>query len=226
MITATGRPAKAPSVSRRVVPAADARFRQHHRQPAHALHDRQPSFQIEHHLFPDLPSNRYEEITPQVRALFERYNLTYTTGSLASKSPPHGRRCSGCRSRRLHTEGHSQTSHSVQPHAWIAELDRGSGEATALLVHRTTRPVNRSWAPRWLSRPAARCRCRHRPVSAGRKGLRSASIGRTEVERWTTVRDYSVGGVGGARCGRRAGHPGEIGTSADGRHGVRDGRCG
>ena len=40
------------------------------------------SFQIEHHLFPDLPSNRYQEIAPQVRDIFERYGLTYTTGSL------------------------------------------------------------------------------------------------------------------------------------------------
>lgn len=40
------------------------------------------SFQIEHHLFPDLPSNRYQKIAPQVQALFERYGLTYTTGSL------------------------------------------------------------------------------------------------------------------------------------------------
>ena len=40
------------------------------------------SFQIEHHLFPDLPSNRYQEIAPQVRALFDRYGLHYTTGPL------------------------------------------------------------------------------------------------------------------------------------------------
>jgi len=40
------------------------------------------SFQIEHHLFPDLPSNRYQEIAPKVRDLFDRYGLTYTTGSL------------------------------------------------------------------------------------------------------------------------------------------------
>ena len=40
------------------------------------------SFQIEHHLFPDLPSNRYAEIAPQVAEVFERYGLTYTTGSL------------------------------------------------------------------------------------------------------------------------------------------------
>jgi NADPH-dependent stearoyl-CoA 9-desaturase len=40
------------------------------------------SFQIEHHLFPDLPSNRYQEIAPQVNAVFERYGLTYTSGPL------------------------------------------------------------------------------------------------------------------------------------------------
>ena len=40
------------------------------------------SFQIEHHLFPDLPSNRYQEIAPKVHDIFERYGLTYTTGSL------------------------------------------------------------------------------------------------------------------------------------------------
>ncbi len=40
------------------------------------------SYQIEHHLFPDLPSNRYQEIAPQIEALFQRYRLTYTTGPL------------------------------------------------------------------------------------------------------------------------------------------------
>jgi fatty acid desaturase len=35
------------------------------------------SHQIEHHLFPDLPSNRYAEIAPKVRDLFERYGLNY-----------------------------------------------------------------------------------------------------------------------------------------------------
>ena len=40
------------------------------------------SFQIEHHLFPDLPSNRYQEIAPKIQDVFERYGLTYTTGSL------------------------------------------------------------------------------------------------------------------------------------------------
>jgi fatty acid desaturase len=39
-------------------------------------------YQIEHHLFPDLPSNRYPEIAEQVRALCVTYDLPYTTGSL------------------------------------------------------------------------------------------------------------------------------------------------
>ena len=39
------------------------------------------SYQIEHHLFPDLPSNRYAEIAPQVQALFEKYDLAYISGS-------------------------------------------------------------------------------------------------------------------------------------------------
>jgi NADPH-dependent stearoyl-CoA 9-desaturase len=37
-------------------------------------------YQIEHHLFPDLPSNRYPEIAERVRALCEKYELPYTTG--------------------------------------------------------------------------------------------------------------------------------------------------
>ena len=40
------------------------------------------SYQIEHHLFPDLPSNRYAEVAPRVRALCERYGLPYVSGPL------------------------------------------------------------------------------------------------------------------------------------------------
>jgi fatty acid desaturase len=40
------------------------------------------SHQIEHHLFPDLPSNRYGEIAPKIRDLFQRYGLSYTSGPL------------------------------------------------------------------------------------------------------------------------------------------------
>jgi linoleoyl-CoA desaturase len=39
-------------------------------------------YQIEHHLFPDLPSNRYPEIAERVKALCQKYELPYTTGPL------------------------------------------------------------------------------------------------------------------------------------------------
>jgi fatty acid desaturase len=37
-------------------------------------------FQVEHHLFPDLPSSRYAEIAPRVRDICRRYNLPYNSG--------------------------------------------------------------------------------------------------------------------------------------------------
>ncbi|MDT7691964.1 MAG: NADPH-dependent stearoyl-CoA 9-desaturase [Pseudonocardiales bacterium] len=40
------------------------------------------SHQIEHHLFPDLPSNRYAEVAPKIREVCERYQLPYTSGPL------------------------------------------------------------------------------------------------------------------------------------------------
>ncbi|VEG45301.1 fatty acid desaturase [Mycolicibacterium flavescens] len=39
-------------------------------------------YQIEHHLFPDLPSNRLGEIAVRVRAICDKYDLPYTSGSL------------------------------------------------------------------------------------------------------------------------------------------------
>ena len=39
-------------------------------------------YQIEHHLFPDLPSNRYPEIAVRVQAILAEYDLPYTTGPL------------------------------------------------------------------------------------------------------------------------------------------------
>ncbi|HEX4186411.1 MAG TPA: acyl-CoA desaturase [Solirubrobacteraceae bacterium] len=38
------------------------------------------SFQVEHHLFPDMPSSRYVEIAPRVREICVRYGLPYNTG--------------------------------------------------------------------------------------------------------------------------------------------------
>jgi fatty acid desaturase len=41
------------------------------------------SFQVEHHLYPDMPSNRYAEVAPRVREVCRRYGLPYNTGRLS-----------------------------------------------------------------------------------------------------------------------------------------------
>jgi NADPH-dependent stearoyl-CoA 9-desaturase len=37
-------------------------------------------YQVEHHLYPDMPSTRYAEIAPRVKAICERYELPYNSG--------------------------------------------------------------------------------------------------------------------------------------------------
>ncbi|HEY2282815.1 MAG TPA: acyl-CoA desaturase [Solirubrobacteraceae bacterium] len=43
------------------------------------------SFQVEHHLYPDMPSSRYSEIAPRVRDICHRYGLPYNTGPLSKQ---------------------------------------------------------------------------------------------------------------------------------------------
>jgi NADPH-dependent stearoyl-CoA 9-desaturase len=41
------------------------------------------SHQIEHHLFPDMPSTRYQQVAPRVQALCARYGLPYNSARLS-----------------------------------------------------------------------------------------------------------------------------------------------
>ncbi len=43
------------------------------------------SHQIEHHLFPDVPANRYAEMAPVVRDICRRYGVHYNTGSMVGQ---------------------------------------------------------------------------------------------------------------------------------------------
>ena len=42
-------------------------------------------YQVEHHLFPDMPSTRYAEIAPQVKDICERYGLPYNSGPFSKQ---------------------------------------------------------------------------------------------------------------------------------------------
>jgi len=81
------------------------------------------SFQIEHHLFPDLPSNRYAEVAPKVRALFDKYDLTYTTGSLPKQ---------------VYSAWHKVVRLSL-PNGWLAETNaKNAPQQLAKLYKMTT----------------------------------------------------------------------------------------
>lgn len=43
------------------------------------------SFQIEHHLFPDMPAKRYREVAPKVQEIFREHGIQYNTGSFTKQ---------------------------------------------------------------------------------------------------------------------------------------------
>ncbi|WP_435950059.1 fatty acid desaturase family protein [Psychrobacter sp. DM8] len=43
------------------------------------------SHQIEHHIYPDMPANRYTRIAPQVQEICKKYGLPYNTGSFGQQ---------------------------------------------------------------------------------------------------------------------------------------------
>jgi fatty acid desaturase len=42
-------------------------------------------YQVEHHLYPDMPSSRYSEIAPKIKDICERYQLPYNSGRFSKQ---------------------------------------------------------------------------------------------------------------------------------------------
>ena len=66
------------------------------------------SHQIEHHIYPDLPSNRYFEIAPRVREVFAKHELPYNARSMV---------------RQVGSAWHRVLRLSL-PNGWLAETNR------------------------------------------------------------------------------------------------------
>ena len=43
------------------------------------------SYQIEHHVFPDLPAHRYPEVSERVQEICRKHGIHYNTGSFMSQ---------------------------------------------------------------------------------------------------------------------------------------------
>jgi linoleoyl-CoA desaturase len=81
------------------------------------------SHQIEHHIFPDLPSNRYFEIAPRVRAVFDRFDLAYNSRPMVKQ---------------VASAWHKVVRLSL-PNGWLAETNRRN--LLPQLRRLTVRPV-------------------------------------------------------------------------------------
>jgi linoleoyl-CoA desaturase len=92
------------------------------------------SHQIEHHLFPDLPSNRYYEIAPRVRAVFRRHGLNYHAAPLF---------------RQVGSAWHKVVRLSL-PNGWLGETTLANAPAQVVKLFRKG-----SVEPRARLRPAA-----------------------------------------------------------------------
>jgi len=66
------------------------------------------SHQIEHHIFPDLPSNRYYEIAPRVKAVFDKFDLAYNARPMVKQ---------------VASAWHKVVRLSL-PNGWLAETNR------------------------------------------------------------------------------------------------------
>lgn len=109
------------------------------------------SYQIEHHLFPDLPSNRLPEISERVRALCEAYDLPYTTGSflrqylltvrtICKLALPGGYLTDSCDDAPETCSENKFRNGMKQPNgSFMGEDGQRSGLATATLAHQARR---------------------------------------------------------------------------------------
>jgi NADPH-dependent stearoyl-CoA 9-desaturase len=79
------------------------------------------SFQIEHHLYPDLPAHRYKEVAPEVQAICQRYGIPYNTGGLTKQF--------ATVVRRIFSLGRKPAGPSARRGAWQAPRLRVSASA-------------------------------------------------------------------------------------------------
>jgi linoleoyl-CoA desaturase len=80
------------------------------------------SHQVEHHLFPDLPSNRYAEIAPKIQDLFARYGLRYHSASLP---------------RQVGSAWHKVIRLSL-PNGWLAQTTPANAPAQVVKLYKMT----------------------------------------------------------------------------------------
>jgi len=126
------------------------------------------SYQIEHHLYPDIPAHRYAEIAEEVREICQRYALPYNTGPLHTQFGSVVRKIF-----RLALPGGSGTAH--------AQETASNGAALAARANGRTSTARGGTAPA-TSRPrrAKMTKSRQTNGRAGAKPARGAASTRAK----------------------------------------------
>jgi linoleoyl-CoA desaturase len=84
-------------------------------------------YQIEHHMFPDLPSNRYAEMSERIKGLCSRFGLPYTVGPLRRQ---YGQTLRTILRLTLPTPKHAPVSYLARPRPKRATADELRGLPT------------------------------------------------------------------------------------------------
>jgi NADPH-dependent stearoyl-CoA 9-desaturase len=129
-------------------------------------------YQIEHHLYPDLPARRYAEIAEEVREICERYGLPYNTGPLHSQFASVVRKIF-----RLALPGGSTPAMVVDTAALNAPVDSAD---TAASAPGRAKPTERAGDAR---RGTSTRRTSTRRSDVGANGAPGRSAARTDVRR-------------------------------------------
>ncbi len=87
-------------------------------------------YQVEHHLYPDMPSTRYGEIAPKVREICKRYGLPYNTGPFSQQL--------GMVQRSIIRLAAPGGKSRPKPGAYDGPMVRGRGESDALKIAAAT----------------------------------------------------------------------------------------
>ena len=110
-------------------------------------------YQIEHHLYPDLPSNRLADVAVRVRALCDKYDLPYTTGSIWVQYLKTLRTIHKLALPDSLLRDTSDDAPETASERRFAGLSKASGLRAAIADARRRRRENRSW--RMLFTPSA-----------------------------------------------------------------------
>ena len=146
-------------------------------------------YQIEHHLFPDLPSNRYAEISDRVRPLCDKYGIPYTTGPLLQAVRPGAA-----------DDHEAVAAQQVHQARTVTTTRRPRRSRAAAGGRRAARPV----VPRPVAGP--RRRPRDRPLRAGmRRDIPFASMGDLGLDK-RKVTQCALSRICGV-CGESLGRP-------------------